>query len=307
MPQKIPNNANILGTFASILGVLGVFLYFTGWVYRLAYFDFFQLKITHLGFPVESFFFIPMQVFFRDSMRSLLTFLLFIITTFLIRFILWLINPLPVPKTYTITTKYPKPSLLKRLTWLVKPSVIPNHKIIIAKPRKLSKRETLHQIQPLPLIRAFFSLFSAQIRNDFIIVTSILLILNSYARFYGDYDAHLAATDSTSTLPIVTLIAPNTLGLGRNPSDIFTDPTLQDKYRIFGDKALFDSIKGAEINEQKRVWRFLIQSNGWIYIFPGLSSDQAKNNEGLPVVGIRESTYSDQIIILSPTSPQKNN
>jgi hypothetical protein len=281
MPQKIPNNANILGTFASILGVLGVFLYFTGWVYRLAYFDFFQLKITHLGLPVESFFFIPMQVFFRDSMRCLLTFLLFIITTFLIRFILWLINPLPTPKTYTITTKYSKP--------------------------KLSKRETLHQIQPFPLIRAFFSLFSAQIRNDFIIVTSILLILNSYARFYGDYDAHLAATDSTSTLPIVTLIVPNTLGLGRNPSDIFTDPTLQDKYRIFGDKALFDSIKGAEINEQKRVWRFLIQSNGWIYIFPGLSSDQAKNNEGLPVVGIRESTYSDQIIILSPTSPQKNN
>ena len=59
MPDSQPsqNNTQILGTFASILGLLGIFLYFTAWIYRWAYFGYFQLEITQLSFPFRSFFF----------------------------------------------------------------------------------------------------------------------------------------------------------------------------------------------------------------------------------------------------------
>lgn len=33
-PNSPPPGTQILGTFASLLGLLGIFLYFTGWIYR---------------------------------------------------------------------------------------------------------------------------------------------------------------------------------------------------------------------------------------------------------------------------------
>jgi hypothetical protein len=222
--------------------LLSIFLYFTGWIYRLAYFDFFQLKVTNLVFPVESFFFVPMQVFFRDLGRCSLTILVLTATIFIIRFILWLVN----------------------------------------------------------------KFFPAQICKDFIIVVLLLSIIYWYARSQGYIDARQEAINSTSHLPTVTVITKNEIGLGRNLKDIFTDPNLEN-YHIFGDKALFDSLKGKEINDsnQNRVWRLLIQSNGWIYIFPSLS-DNPKPDERPPVLAIRESSNSDQIMILSPQPVREN-
>ncbi len=66
-PFSSESSTKILGTFASILGLLGIFLYFTAWIYRWAYFNFFSLEITRLSFPFRSFFFVPIQVFLGDS------------------------------------------------------------------------------------------------------------------------------------------------------------------------------------------------------------------------------------------------
>ena len=52
-----------LGKFISVLGFLGIILYFSGWIYRWQYFSFFQLDIITLEFPLESFFTVTFQVF----------------------------------------------------------------------------------------------------------------------------------------------------------------------------------------------------------------------------------------------------
>lgn len=57
------NEPSILAKFASILTLLGAALYFTGWIYRWSYFSFFQLEVTTLDLPLESFLFVPIQVF----------------------------------------------------------------------------------------------------------------------------------------------------------------------------------------------------------------------------------------------------
>lgn len=266
MPNPISsqrNELNLLGTFASILGVLSIFLYFTGWVYRLAYFDFFQLQVTTLGFPVESFFLIPVQVFFKDFPRSLLTILVFINTVIIIRGIVRWVNLMTSSSTSSSRS------------WLLKKT------------------------------RLLLMLFPAQIRQDAIIVTLLLVVLYTCARFQGSYDARQAVMNQTSPLPVVTVLTTKEIGLGRNPQNIFIDSDL-DNYRIFGDKALLDSIRGEEINDlaRDRVWRLLIQSNGWIYIFESLPNT-AKWNQRPRVVAIRESSNSDQLLILSPKPVEK--
>ena len=66
-PESTPES-NILGNFASVFGLLGAALFFTGWIYRWSYFSFFQLQVTTLDLPVESFFMAPLQVFFADNL-----------------------------------------------------------------------------------------------------------------------------------------------------------------------------------------------------------------------------------------------
>ncbi|MFM6404491.1 MAG: hypothetical protein ACKPGT_07470, partial [Microcystis sp.] len=59
-----PSPPTILLNLASAAGLIGAGLYYTGWVYRWAYFAYYQLGITSLDFPVESFLLLPLQVFF---------------------------------------------------------------------------------------------------------------------------------------------------------------------------------------------------------------------------------------------------
>lgn len=62
-----------LALFAGLLSVLGVLLFFVGWVYRWAYFAAFQLQISTLPFPAESFLMLPLQVFLADGGTALLS------------------------------------------------------------------------------------------------------------------------------------------------------------------------------------------------------------------------------------------
>lgn len=48
----------------SILGILAIALYFTGWIYRWAYFSFFEINLTSFDLPRESFFLAAFQTFF---------------------------------------------------------------------------------------------------------------------------------------------------------------------------------------------------------------------------------------------------
>ena len=99
MANPSPQKTEILGTFASILGLLGIFLYFTGWIYRWAYFGWFQIEINRLDLPARSFLFVPIQVFFGNPSASLLTLFAIIVGTILIKLTLWLVQPLPTKST----------------------------------------------------------------------------------------------------------------------------------------------------------------------------------------------------------------
>ena len=53
-----------------------------------------------------------------------------------------------------------------------------------------------------------------------------------------------------------------------------------------------------------RVWRSLIERNGWIYIFQALPSNATPKQRPL-VLAIRESGNGDQLLILSPETANK--
>ncbi|NJR74465.1 MAG: hypothetical protein HC773_14090 [Scytonema sp. CRU_2_7] len=60
----------ILGAFAGSVGLFSIALYFTGWIYRWAYYGFFRIELNALNLPAQSFFFVPIQVFWEVLRHS---------------------------------------------------------------------------------------------------------------------------------------------------------------------------------------------------------------------------------------------
>jgi hypothetical protein len=75
-----PNQSNILGVFTNLIALLGAGLYFTGWIYRWAYFGFFKIELISLDLPVESFFMVPIQVFVGNGWAMFKTVVAAVIT-----------------------------------------------------------------------------------------------------------------------------------------------------------------------------------------------------------------------------------
>ena len=86
------HESNILGNFAGVVGLLGAALFFTGWIYRWSYYYFFQLKVTTLDLPVESFFMAPLQVFLADAPTIVRSAIALLLTALAIYLTLWLFN-----------------------------------------------------------------------------------------------------------------------------------------------------------------------------------------------------------------------
>jgi hypothetical protein len=276
-PNPSPQKIEILGTFASILGLLGIFLYFTGWIYRWAYFGWFQIELNRLDLPARSFLFVPIQVFFGNPSASLLTLFAIIIGTILIKFTLWLVQPLPAKSTL----------------WSVQ-SVANN-------PHQFQYK--LQQLLAIP--RFFADIIPPALRKDLIVVIWLLIILFQLARHQGTIDARRDAVNETSTLPVITLVLPEKqIALGRNLDNLLLDPSLKG-YRIIGSKELFNNLRGKENNDRganpPRVWRLLLEHNKWTYVFPALSA-QSQDDERPPILAINQDKEG-QLMILAPVIP----
>jgi hypothetical protein len=135
----------------------------------------------------------------------------------------------------------------------------------------------------------------------------VICILGSLfwlGRFQGQADAYRDAVNHTSTRPIVSIVsAKDKLPLGRNLDDILIDPSLKDSH-IIGDMEQFKNIIGQETNDltdpQKPIiWRLLIESNDWVYVFPSMPSD-AQFNKRPPVLAINRGDGGVQLLIISP-------
>jgi hypothetical protein len=274
-PQP-PSETKILGTFASLIGLLGIFLYFTGWLYRWAYYSFFQLDITRLDLPLRSFLLVPIQVFLGDIWAFGRTALVVIATIILIKFTLWLLQPLNPSKGNSSNQ------------W---------------RSRFISYGQKLHRLAIARTLRSLAEVFPQSLRNDTIIVTWLLVALFWLARIQGTIDARRDAINDTSLLPVVTFVTPEKGSvLGRNLDNVFVNPSLEG-YRIIGDKGLFDYLRGRETNDvatpdNPRVWRLLLENNGWFYLFPALPP-KAERDRRPPVLAIR-ANGSGELMILSP-------
>ena len=260
-------NTQILSAFASILGVLGIFLYFIGWIYRWAYFGWFHLELNRLELPLRSFLFVPIQVFCGSPSAFLRTLIAIVIGTICIKFTLWLVQPSPT-----------KPTL-----WSVQS--IPE--------KKHSFRSNFHQLLAIP--RFFTDIISPSLRKDLIVVIWLLIILFWLARIQGSIDARRDAVNETSTLPVITLVLPEKqIALGQNLDNPF-NPSLKG-YHFIGDQGWFNYLRGQENNDSEtkplRVWRLLLENNKWTYVFPALSA-KPKNNKWTYVFSALFATSKD--------------
>jgi cell division protein ZapA (FtsZ GTPase activity inhibitor) len=279
MSQQVPQPDNepvILGRFASLLGLLGVALYFTGWIYRWAYYGFFQVEVSTLDLPLESFLMVPLQVFFGDSWAVSKTVLAFVIAVILIKLTIWLVQ---LPKSKAASSR--------------------NQLLTITQKFRQSLHRLLESIFPQPLL------------NEIVIVVWVLTVLFCLAKLQGTIDARRDAVNNTSLLPIVTLVTQeNQLGLGRKLEDLLTNPSLKG-YRIIGNKVTFDKLRGRETNDTANpvdpiVWRLLIERGGWIYLFQSLPPNAPHTNRPYILV-VRESDGGDQLLILGGNDSQGQN
>ncbi len=289
-PQPTPES-NILGHFASVVGLLSVALFFTGWIYRWSYFYCFQLNVITLDLPVESFFLVPLQVFLGDGWTILRSAIALLLTALGIYLSLWLVNSInktvaaKINATITRWLSYPYG---RRFRWL--------YRILNS-----WQQFNVNRYHSIKLLRSLV--------DEIIIVGWVLLVLFWSAYHQGIADARRDAGENSS-LPAVALIGKqDSMALGRK----LDDPTLRldpKRFKAIGDAGLFADLSKrdyTDINNPKepRVWRLLLERGNWIYLFPALTKEQQTDPKARPpVMAIQQSQSGDQLLIVSPEPSQ---
>ena len=275
---------NILGNFASIVGLLGTALFFTGWIYRWSYFYYFQLEVMTLDLPVESFFIVPIQIFLADPWTILKSLLMLLLTALAIYHILWLfdiVNRKVSSIVNWIIIRFSSSARVTRTPWLYHPLMS-------------WQQFNVNRFNSIKLVRSLV--------NEIIIVSLVLLMFFWSARYQGIVDARRDAGE-TSTLPAVTLIAKkDNIALGRRPDDVSLQLNPKE-FKVIGDVGRFTDLSTRDFNNSKepRVWRLLLERGNWIYLFPALTTEQQKDPKARPlVIAIQQSQSGDQLLIISP-------
>ncbi|MEG4013424.1 MULTISPECIES: hypothetical protein [unclassified Microcoleus] len=285
-PQPTPES-NILGNFASVVGLLGAALFFTGWIYRWSYFYCFQLNVITLDLPVESFFLVPLQVFLGDGWTILKSAIALLLTALAIYLTLWLVNSINKTVTAKINgtiTRWLSSTYARRFRWL--------YRILTS-----WQQFNVNRYNSIKLLRSLV--------DEIIIVGWVLLVLFWSAYHQGIADARRDAGENSS-LPAVALIAKqDNIALGRK----LDDPTLRldpKGFKAIGDAGLFADLSRrdyTDINNPKEplVWRLLLERGNWIYLFPALTKEQQTDPKARPpVIAIQQSQSGDQLLIVSP-------
>ncbi len=260
-PPQNHQELNPLGKLLSLVVLLAAALYFTGWIYRWAYFGFFQVEVTTLNLPVESFYLAAFRSLLGEPLIILKTIITFPFTALVIILTLQIIQ-----KLQRFVVRY-----LGRI------------------PLNLTNTQ-------LGSLNFLYSLI-----NELVIVLWTLAALFLLAQWQADRDAFRDAVNETSRLPVVTaVIREENAALGRNLDNPLVNPS---GFRIIGDRNFYYKLLGKELTDtsspdQPRVWRLLIDREGYFYIFPALPNKD--RNLSVPVLIIYESGNGDQLTILSP-------
>jgi hypothetical protein len=272
-------NPNPLGAFAGLVTVLTIFLFFTGWVYRWAYFGFFEIELNSLNFSAQSFLLVPIQLILGDIGKLGLA----ILATFVvIKATLWAVQSFP-SKTSPGSDQSKRNQFLKGV----------------------------HQFPLLQGVRWLTNVFPQPLQQELVIVVWVLIALFYLAQNQGREDALRDAVDKSTTRPIITLISPSdkfALGAILNEKMLFggkksTDyAPLKENLRIFGDVNQFNMLYGKGINRTDSnnsppvAWRLLIESGNWLYIFQTLQKPSGLHPL---VLAVNTGDGRVQLIILS--------
>ncbi len=282
-PNPAPD-PNILGKFTSVIGLFGAALFFAGWIYRWSYFYFFQLEISNLDLPTQSFLMVPLQIFFGDVWAMGKTAIAFLLTAVAINITLWLI---------AIVSEI----VVRTFNYLLSKRIIP------ATQRKQSRSaKLLNSLAVYSSSQLRFVDFLRSLVNEIVIVSWVLIVIFWLAQSQGITDARRDAGQN-STLPVIALISPEEkFAVGRKLDDVFTNPTLKG-YKIIGDRGLFNDLRGTEDTDtsnpkQPRVWRLLLERGGWIYLFRALPANP-KSSDRPALIAIQEGDKG-HLIIRSP-------
>ncbi len=290
-PQPTPES-NILGSFASVVGLLGAALFFTGWIYRWSYFSCFQLNVITLDLPVESFFLVPLQVFLGDGPTILRSAIALLLTALAIYLSLWLVNSINKTVAAKINRRARRWRFYARRRRLG----------LLHRFLKSWQRFNINRLNSIKLLRSLV--------DEIIIVGWVLLVLFWSAYHQGIADARRDAGENSS-LPAVALIAKqDNIALGRK----IDDPTLRldpKGFKAIGDTGLFADLSKRDYTDinpkEPRVWRLLLERGNWIYLFPALTKEQQKDPKARPpVIAIQQSQSGDQLLIVSPEPSQSS-
>jgi hypothetical protein len=285
---------NPLGKLISVLVLLAAALYFTGWIYRWAYFSFFNLEVTTLSLPNESFYFAAFQTFFGDiwAIPRKILFLIVIIFGILIIFIgqKWLGQYLKSCfRRWRVYGTQPNQNFL-------------SNSLTVRNPANFKQK--LHTLIRRSLKSKIIN-FLSSLFNEFIIVFFVLTALFWLATWQAKDDAWNDAVNETSSLPIVTIVMPKDAVLGRkfdNPLESRSIKPNLPKFSIIGDRQSYERLLDKELNDisnpdKPRVWRLLLKGNGYSYIFPALPEKNSKLT--FPVVMVYERDNGVQLTILN--------
>lgn len=276
--------ANLFGKLASLVFLLAGGLYFTGWVYRWVYFGLFQVQVTSLDLPLESFYLAAFQALFGHPFAIIKTLVVAIIFAIAVHLTLWIIDRL--------------------LTGIIQPILHSMRSRLLGRNERRSTSnwfaKQLRSLANFNSLKLDSIQFLRSLIDELVIIFWFLAALLFLARQQAYFHAWTDAINETSTLPVVTLVAAEeNISLGRNSGN-GRNPT---GFRIIGDEKRYLNFFGRELteigsSEGDRVWRLLINRNGYFYIFPALPSQ--KFNSPPPVVLIHEGSNGDRLVILSP-------
>lgn len=297
-PPESGNEPSILRGFASLIGLLGPSLFFTGWIYRWVYFFQFHLELTTLDFSIESFFIVPIQVILGDTSAIIRAVIAIMLMVAAIHVTLWFISGLKNIEQWDKISQIFSAHLFKTFAKLSDrvPSFpySPDPSAINAYSLPEEQSELYHKTVKVlsKIFQALNQLFRSLIHfnpltfdavkvlrslvDETVIVAWVLIILFHLARTQAIQDAQ-RDMGINSTLPVVTFIVPDEqIPLGRQLDDPANNNLPIEGFRFFGDKEAFKHFINREdtlvYNPEKptRVWRLLLERDGWIYLLPQL-------------------------------------
>ncbi|MDJ1183819.1 hypothetical protein [Roseofilum casamattae] len=286
------NEPKILRRVASLISLLGVSLFFTGWIYQSLYWYYFNLSLKTIELNLQYLFIIPLQVFLGDSdaVARSARYLLFMFAGIYAN--LWLVKWLE--------------AFGAQLGQQIK-------KQFDRQSNKLAKKIFHCWLRYNPLDKESINLIRF-LANETVIIAWVLIVLYNLARAQGfaDYQRDIGVN---STLPVVALVIPeDQLPLGRLLKDSLIDSSIDDGgslidpsiegFRYFGQSGMVKDIFGDEDNYigdgtdlPERVWRLLLEQDDWIYLVQTFPKSQSPPR----VVAIKESMNGEQLMILAPT------